>query len=250
MIEIYTGKNSFLSSNFSESFNEIIYTHPRNTFIFCGFRSSDQQISNNIQLLKYNIQRLKKDLKNIKQPYPSIIIFISAISVYDGGWNGYDYKHNILSGDYYSASKIISEKIINNFCNEKGITFYSLRIPGIVCKNSQRNFISRLRNSIINQNTIVVSSPENLFNNLICPSQVERSILSLVNKRPCQKIFNACSKNPISIASIIKLFESLIGKKAKISIGSFKAQRLIDDNDFNSLIEVNINVEDVIRLSI
>lgn len=185
-----------------------------------------------LTLKKNNINITKKiidyaDLKNVK-----IIFFMSSMAVYGRITNKLvDETIKFNDQSSYGSSKEICENLIINWSKKSKKKYIIFRLPGVVGKNSSRNFISETFKKIINNKKITISNPDSYFNNIIHAKNLSDFInyniknLSLIKNN----IFNIASKNPIKIKSLIGIIYKQLNKKKNLHfIGSNNQSFLIN----------------------
>lgn len=145
------------------------------------------------------INKLIKKNKEIKK-----LIFLSTVSVYSNFnfQKKIDERSKCLSKSYYAKEKLNSEKM---FLRNKNIEIYNLRIPGVVFTKKEENFFSNLVLKIKkNQKKIILYNPNQLFNNILSITSLNKFILNLVlNKYKSGNILLG-SSSAISIKSVVK----------------------------------------------
>ncbi|MEO7769067.1 MAG: NAD-dependent epimerase/dehydratase family protein, partial [Ferruginibacter sp.] len=101
---------------------------PKNEEEKKDFSTVNVQGTRNLLTALEHIQSLKK------------FVFISSVSVY-GLINGIDIREDapLLAKDAYGLSKIEAEKLVANWCKERNIDYYILRLPLIAGKDAPGN---------------------------------------------------------------------------------------------------------------
>ena len=216
------------------------------TLILAGFTSPKNPNENNLSLYNQNIKRFNHFLKKNNNFNKIIkIIFISAISVYGSEWDGKSYIANPDKHDYYSKSKLMCENLIKTFCEKKNFELTILRLPGILQKNCDRNFICRLLKNIKENKPFEINSPMNKFNNLISLNDLERFInfIHLNNLNLKSQTINLACSNPITIVKIIKLIEKKYSVTAIYEIKNNMKERVIDLSHIEKIGFISDSVE-------
>tara|TARA_B100001057_G_scaffold302056_1_gene302260 strand:+ start:1859 stop:2722 length:864 start_codon:yes stop_codon:yes gene_type:complete len=145
------------------------------------------------------------------------IIFISSMSVYgniDDRLVDLNTKTNPV--DVYGQSKLKVEKFLEKLKKEKNIDYFILRLPALVGKNSDYNFISKILKKIKKNEIVSYSNPNLKFNNFIHVNNLVSIIMRMIKLPDC-KILNIASLRPVKLKNIINLIY-LFEKKKNNSI--------------------------------
>jgi nucleoside-diphosphate-sugar epimerase len=259
---LITGSNGFLGNYVCDSFNEKKVTYDTigrnstNNIIF-DFEKDNNLILNNqyssvvhvagkahfipkneadvASFHKINEEGTKILLKalenqtNLKQ-----FVFISSVAVYgltEG--NLIDENYELQAKDPYGSSKIQAEKLITDWCKNKGISFYVLRLPLIIGNNApgnlgamlngiKNNRYARIGNGNAKKSMVMAKDIAYLITNL----EGESGVYNLTDgyhpsfKELEDKIGNFYSKKIIAIPNIVAIILAkvgdLIGSKAPI----------------------------------
>lgn len=131
------------------------------------------------------------------------IIFISTMSVYG---EIKDSKVNLKTktkpSDSYGGSKLKAENLLKKLEKDKKIKFCILRLPALVGKNSDYNFISKVLKKIKKNDIVTYSNPNLKFNNFIHVKNLTEIILKMIDLKK-SKIFNLASTKPMKLKNII-----------------------------------------------
>ena len=194
-----------------------------------GQKSLD--IKNFHRYFDYNCKTLLNFLNIVKNHKIKKIIFTSTEHVY--GDNHFE-KKNIKNlepnpKNYYGVTKLISEKIIQNFCNQRKISLDILRFPRVISKNNY-NIISKIKkvtltkkNILINKSNINLIYIDDLLNAFIKSMKQKNKVIRILN------IFN--NSKPISILSISKIIVKQMKTNSKILLS--KKKNIRDHNPKN-----------------
>lgn len=189
--------------------------------IHCAAAIPDYNLSKQ-KMFKINIDGFKKLLEISKKNRCKKIILLSTTSVYgkpkklilDENYKGYHV-------DNYGRSKLKMESMLKEFCEENKCSGTVLRMPGVLGKNSQHNFLSNLKNSIINKKHSFIFNPNFKFNNAIHIDDLCSIVYqSLSNKK--FKIYNIGSKYPLKLKKIVHLMINKIYGKNSKNLVTFK----------------------------
>lgn len=105
-------------------------------------------------------------------------ILFSSISVYgEINTDLLDEKTPIINPQAYGLSKLICEEILNEVCKSNELSGVSIRLPGIIGKDSVRNWVTSSYLAAKRGESIYVSNPESIFNNIVHISD----LVSLIN---------------------------------------------------------------------
>jgi nucleoside-diphosphate-sugar epimerase len=212
--------------------------------ILNGFKSPTTEIENNTNLYKYNVHRLNDEIEKIKRFNLKKIIFISAVSVYGDTWDGLTVNASPHPSDFYSLSKLECESILSKICKEMGVTFYTIRVPGICEPFCTRNFICKLITKIKNGEPPSISSPNNYFNNLTCHEDICNLINAIIENKISSNIVNIGSTNPIRVIDIVELICNHYGRKFEYTILNPTPERIIN---VESLINSGVSLNSVVN---
>ena len=105
------------------------------------------------------------------------------MSVYKKNQSLINENSTLEYNDAYGESKLMFEDYLYklSLINSK-IKTLILRLPGYVGKNSKNNFISSIKNKIINDEEVVFVNPNSLFNNVIHEKTLSKIILKFIYK--------------------------------------------------------------------
>ena len=164
---------------------------------------------------KANILMTESVIKYSKKFRPKKIIFLSSLSVHGTILSKeVNEKTKINKPDLYGRSKLICEKKLLSISKE--IPVVSIRLPGVIGKNSVRNWLTTTLDQIKKNKVISVYNLNQKFNNLIHVDDLVLFIISLI-KFKFKGFHNIYlgTKKPIKIRSIIDLFIKYINKKVE-----------------------------------
>ena len=190
----------------------------------------------NVEGTKILLKALENQI-NLKK-----FVFISSVTVYgllEG--NLIDENYTLRAKDPYGISKIQAEKLITEWCNSKGISYYILRLPLIIGNNAPGNLgamVKGIKNSkyarIGNGNTRKSMVMAKDIAALIINIKGESGVYNLTDgyhpsfKELEEKISKFYSKNiillPKFIAIIFSKLGDLLGNRAPIN--SLKLQKI------------------------
>lgn len=173
-----------------------------------------------------NIKNINKkmivSLNNLsKQLYNPIFINISSVSMFNGIKNGVLYNNSRYKPlDEFSQSKVFVEKYL-----QKNLKHYqkifNLRLPGVIGKEANRNFMINLINKLSKGDSIKIYNPKSQFNNLVHVSQVTKIIISIINNdiifRQKYVKLNLCSSDIITISNLVLYLKKKLKSNSIIS---------------------------------
>ena len=147
------------------------------------------------------------------------IIHCSSMSVYGQVMTNYiNEETESVSPGQYGLSKLYAEKHIDEWVksgNDRSAT--SIRLPGVVGKNSHGNFLSSVVESIRQGKNIVAHSPDAEFNNIVHVKDLYGFIKLLLEKKTgTHEITNIAATNPMPLGKILDMIIKLSGKNAHI----------------------------------
>jgi nucleoside-diphosphate-sugar epimerase len=162
---LLTGSSGFLGSNLLESLmlgNKILTFGRKKGNYICDLSNSTFKLNEPVEFVihsagkahvvpssvneinafyQINVEGTKNLLKSLEDSFvPKYFIFISSVSVY-GIRFGNNIKENapLLATDPYGESKILAEKITEEWCNKNNVVYTCLRLPLLVAKNPPGN---------------------------------------------------------------------------------------------------------------
>ena len=267
---LITGSNGFLGNYVCDSFNEkkiaydTIGRNSANNIIFDFEKDINLILKNQYSSVvhvagkahfvpkneteiasfyKINVVGTKVLLKALEnQSNLKKFVFISSVAVYglsDG--NLIDENYELQAKDPYGLSKIQAEKFVIDWCKNKGISYYILRLPLIVGNNApgnlgamvngiKNNRYARIGNGIAKKSMVLAKDIADLITNL----EGESGIYNLTDgyhpsfKELENKIGNFHSKKIIAIPNFIAIILAKVGDLMgnKTPINSLKLKKL------------------------
>ena len=155
------------------------------------------------EMIDTNFYGFKKLISQLIKNGCKKIIFISTMSVYG---EIKDSKVNLQTktkpSDSYGGSKLKAENLLKKLEKDKKIKFCILRLPALVGKNSDYNFISKVLKKIKKNDIVTYSNPNLKFNNFIHVKNLTEIILKMIDLKK-SKIFNLASTKPMKLKNII-----------------------------------------------
>ena len=112
----------------------------------------------------------------------------------------------------YGKSKIISEK----FFRLKKKKYFIIRIPAILKKYKDCNFINNLFRSFKYKKELQLHNKYNLFNNIILEKEFFKFLLNIIKNEYKSGVIILGTKKPISLNSLIKIFENRFSNSINI----------------------------------
>lgn len=190
---------------------------------------------------KINFEGTKVLLKALEnQTNLKKFVFISSVAVYGlSEGNLIDENYELKAKDPYGLSKILAEKLITDWCKNKGISFYILRLPliignkapgnlGAMVNGIKNNRYARIGNGNAKKSMVMAKDIAYLITNL----EGESGIYNLTDgyhpsfKELEVKIGEFYSKKIIAIPNIIAIILAKVGdfmgNKAPINSLKFK----------------------------
>tara|TARA_B110000046_G_C13018213_1_gene409820 strand:- start:1491 stop:2351 length:861 start_codon:yes stop_codon:yes gene_type:complete len=189
--------------------------------IHCASAIPSENLSDK-KMMNTNYYGFKKLVSQLIKNGCKKIIFISTMSVYGKiNVSRVDLNTETKPIDSYGYSKLKSEQYLIKLNKEKKIDFFVLRLPALVGKNSNHNFISKVLKKIKNKDALIYSNPNLKFNNFIHVKNLSQIIIKLIKFRG-SRILNLASTNPIKLKNIIKLIYQFEKKQNIASIQKSK----------------------------
>ena len=199
--------------------------------IIGGQKSLD--IKNFHKYFDYNCKTLLNFLNIVKNQKIKKIIFTSTEHVY--GDNHFE-KKNIENlepnpKNYYGVTKLISEKIIQNFCNQRKISLDIFRFPRVISKNNY-NIISKIKKVTLMKKNILINKSNINLNFIYIDDLLNAFVKSMKQKNKVIRILNIFNNSKsISILSISKIIVKQMKTNSKILLS--KKKNIIDHNPKN-----------------
>lgn len=144
-------------------------------------------------------------------------IFFSAISTYGENLNGViNEKTQQKPIDFYSNSKYLSEKFINNY--KKKFEFFILRLPAII--GTEGPWISKIIKKIKKNKLIKIYNSDSYYNSCLHLDDLCEIVVKCIdNKKKFNGIvLNLSSNKKVRILDLIKFIKKKIKSKSKIII--------------------------------
>ena len=188
-------------------------------YIFHAASETPNNSKSNDQIMKSNLTSMKNLIDYSIYSKCKFFLFCSSMSVY--GINNQQFiseKSKFIKPNQYGLSKIRCEKLLHDFClkdsNLKGL---SIRFPGIVGKNSEKNFLSNVLKKILKNQQISVYNKNSAFNNIIHVDDIASfANYWFLKKNRSYNMFNVASNRPMSLNSIVKFMMKEVNKKVCI----------------------------------
>lgn len=160
---------------------------------------NQKMVKNLLQLCKKN--KIKK------------IIFFSTIDISYGDINNKKKK-------FYNISKLKSETYLKKrFQNGLLKKLIILRLPAIIGKNCNKNFLSNLSRDLKENKKVKIWRHNQPYNNLIHINDICKLIFYLLTKNfNSIKIFNCLASKPISLTTVFSIFKRKLKSKSKSEI--------------------------------
>ena len=187
------------------SFNWIVHTASHHKII--DFKKNPKlKFNNNIQMINNLINfALEKKIKNF--------IFYSTYDL------NYTKKNNKKL--FYIDSKIKCENLLISAL-KKGILkkLFILRLPAIIGKNSNKNFLADTLKKMKNNQKITIWNYNEKFNNIINIHDLNNFIYYLINLKVKKKILiiDCLCSGSIKLITLVKLMLNKIQSKSKIEL--------------------------------
>ncbi|MEM0481047.1 MAG: NAD(P)-dependent oxidoreductase [Candidatus Aenigmatarchaeota archaeon] len=170
------------------------------------------KIKNNKEAYHENLKITKNILEIARKKDVKKIIYFSSTKVYGLKYNNVeiDESFKCYANDFYGRSKLISERIIKNFCKNYGIKFLIIRLPRVYGpKDWQKTFYSLF----LLEKFFGIGINSKLYLNLVYVKNLSKlSKEFLKNKKFDNEIFNV-NDGFFKIFEISKTIEKILNKK-------------------------------------
>ncbi|GEP94790.1 NAD-dependent epimerase/dehydratase family protein [Chitinophaga cymbidii] len=180
---------------------------------------------------KTGVQHLLDALEKLER-YPRVFVNISTVSVY-GSDTGIliDEQHPTNANTPYGISKMMGEKLVTEWCAEKGINFYNLRLPLVVGNYPPGNlgkmiqailkgYYLKLKDNTARKSAVLATDVAKLIVSLqeqpsgaynltdgYHPSvmEIEHALELAVRKKICFQLSKKAAANFIRVGNLIKI---------------------------------------------
>lgn len=191
------------------------------------------------EIYKTNVSSFQKILDNSNNLKK--IVLLSTMSIYGEIKKPYVRETDTPnSPDMYGLSKIKMEKDLIKFYKKNlSLSYLVLRLPGVLGKNGDRNFLCKTLKKIKMNENINISTPNALFNNCIHTDVISDIIYKYVSDKNLKlknSIFNLGSKKPIKFKNVINRICKNFNYTGKITfVKSKKKPFLVDISKIKSV---------------
>ena len=177
-----------------------------NVLIHCAAAIPDYKLSKK-KLLEINVNGFRKILNLCKKNHVKYIILLSTVSIY-GKIKDKKIDEKTLKqpqDDHYGHSKLVMEQNLIDYAKKENIKFLILRLPAVLGKNSDHNFLSKIvkKIKINDEKYFNLKNSEFKLNNFIHVKTLTK-VIEFCIKKKINGIFILGSKNPIKLKNIIK----------------------------------------------
>ena len=164
------------------------------------------------KMFKSNVKGFRNLLEECLKRGCKKIILISSMSVYGKIKKQVNLKTQLRPRDTYGKSKLLNEKDIIKYSKANDLDYFILRLPALVGKNSDYNFISKVLKRIKNNNLITFANPNLMFNNFIHVKNLTEIIYKMINLNG-PAILNMAATKPMKLKKIINKIYKFEKKK-------------------------------------
>jgi nucleoside-diphosphate-sugar epimerase len=210
-------KNGIFVNSLSEVSN--LYDFTICTLIHCAGISPIDNIFN-VDMLEINVSLTKHASNFATENKISKFIFLSSINVYGKIIDSILTESSPRTNtNLYGISKYLSEQIIRDaFKKSDGMYgFLSIRLPGVVGANSKNNFLSKLRNNLIEKRPVTIWNKNGLFNNVVGINDLVRFIYFISTSNfNFDEIVNLASDVPMAISEFSNIIQKNYGKDSEV----------------------------------
>tara|TARA_B100000029_G_scaffold373106_1_gene367285 strand:- start:408 stop:1298 length:891 start_codon:yes stop_codon:yes gene_type:complete len=157
-------------------------------------------------------------------------VFFSSISVYESSnvpQNGYVEYNKIFSNDFYSYSKILSERYLSTIAqNNKNFSAFTLRLAGVHGNGRQSGALANIYQAAVDGKKIVVSEKRSVFRWLFI-DDIPQVIDNVLKKRfPGQnQIFNIASHDIFSLQELAHKIKNITLSTSNIKFKNTRKKR-------------------------
>lgn len=220
----YNLQDSILSLSKKIKNNKIKYIiHPAAYHKLQDFKIRPKSKAQNNEKMVKNLVKLCR-IHSIRN-----FIFFSTIDI--------SYNNIYTKKVFYNLSKLNSENyLINQY--KKGLfdKLIILRLPAIIGKKCNENFITNLIFSLKNNLAVKIWNPNNYYNNLVHIDDINLLILQLIyNDFKGKKIINCLARDPIKLIKLVNLLKKKMKSKSVFEMQKkkfFQEKKLKEQNTF------------------
>ena len=175
-----------------------------------------------------NTEYLLKNLPN----FPKKIIYISTVSVYSLGQKKITEDSSLGGDSVYGLSKLMCEKIIENYAKEHNIEYQILRLSVVYGNNPKvQGLIPTFIKNICENKDITVFNNGKQKKNFVNVYDVARVIYKSVKEPVKYNIINIAGDSSISVKDVAEILINASGKNVKITnVSNKKSDDIIFDN--------------------
>jgi nucleoside-diphosphate-sugar epimerase len=186
-----------------------VVTHP-----FAKNRKYQDYIDSNIIALKNVLEFCAK--KKVNK-----FIYLSSFKIYgDISSKKHNFNNNFVNPDILGATKILSEKIIE----EQKINYINLRLPGVISymiRDPRRPWLNSVITKLNRNLQIEIFNKNLFFNNVIDTFEIFRFINFIIKKNRFKKgTIDFTASKPIKIKDIINFIKRKINSKSLIKFNN------------------------------
>ena len=180
---------------------------------------------------KRNILMVKNLIKYSQERKIKNFIFFSTIDI--------NYSKLPVKKYIYIKSKLICENILSNAIKKKLLNnLVILRLPAIVGKKSNENFIKRMLINLKQNKPVDIWNASHKYNNLIHIQDLSRLIFYLVEKEKFMKkkvLIDCLSSKPVKLFTLVNTLKRKLKSRSKINIFKKKTHsKKVIKNHFNN----------------
>lgn len=198
--------------------------NPKNLPFRCDYiihaaSETPNRTKDNRKIFNSNTLSMKNLIEYSIKVKPKNFLFLSSNSVYGkNNQKTINEKSRFIKPNSYGQSKIECEKFLRSFSIKQYNTkCLSLRLPGVVGRNSRDNFISNTLTKVINKKDVDVYNKKALFNNLVHIDDLVQYTTKWMKFQKTQyNMFNIAASHPIRLEEVAKTFIKILKKQVKI----------------------------------
>lgn len=171
----------------------------------------------NDQYINVNYEGSSRLIKNINFTRNAKILNISSSSVYSDPKADTLFENSLkASDDKYGLSKLMFENFLQKHFENSSVKFLNCRIPVLLVKNVQNNFISKWKKEIQNGNPITIFNRNSKLNACFLGSDIFLFFLDFIKNYNQNLSCNLSCSEPIKIVDAAKLVMNQLGEKVDI----------------------------------
>lgn len=186
------------------------------------------------KFLDKSLIKLGSGIERLNTKFINKIIYTSSSSIY--GLNNQIKQIDYGNRKVYSASKLLAENLIINFCSKKRISYTIARVFNLYGSNEKFSIISKLYNAYRYKNSFTLNNKGSAIRDFISYDEVTE-IYEKILKNKKSEIVDVGTGNGTKIIDLVNILKNKI--KIKNTIANEIGFSVSDINKYNSNLKKN-----------